>query len=147
MKIRLLSAALICALVALPATRAQDKDQTPMGAKMEAASKAWKAAQKSVKEGDLSKKDDILAKLATVKENLEGTLKFEPATTASKPDAEKAKYVADFRDKMKQEIANVDKLMAAVKAGDVEGAKALVADVNTTQKEGHKAFKAPPKKN
>jgi cytochrome c556 len=143
MKIRLLSAALICALVALPATRAQEKkdDQTPMGAKMDAANKAWKSVQKSVKEGDLSAKDDLLAKLATVKENLMAASKFEPATTASKPDAEKAKYVADFRDKMKQEIANVDKLMAAVKAGDAEGAKALLAEVNKTQKEGHTEFR------
>lgn len=140
MKIRLLSAALICALVALPVSRAAD-DQTPLGEKMEAASKAMKAASKSLKEGDVSNKADLLAKLGTVKENLTAALKFEPATAAAKEGAEKAKYVAAFQDKMKEEIANVDKLIAAVKAGDGEAAKAAFAEVNKTQKEGHTTFK------
>src|SRR3954471_4159238 len=104
MKLRLLSAVTICALLALPAARAQDKkeDQTELGAKMEKASGAWRQAKKQTDKPDM--KDDTLAKLATVKENLTAALKFEPAYTKDQPEADRAKFVAGYRDKLKAEI-------------------------------------------
>jgi hypothetical protein len=132
---------MICALLALPVARAQEKkdDQTELGAKMEKANGAWRAAKKQA--GDSTKNEDTLAKLAVVKENLTAALKFEPAKKADIPAEQQAKFVADYRDRLKDEIGRVDKLIAAVKAGDTEGAKALIAEVDKGSKEGHADFK------
>jgi pheromone shutdown protein TraB len=146
MKLRLLSAITICALLALPAARAQDQkdDQTELGAKMEKASGAWRAAKKQA--SDSSKNEDTLKKLEVVKDNLTAALKFEPEKTADLPADERAKFVADFRDRLKDEIARVDKVIAAVKAGDNDGVAALIAEVDKGQKEGHNDFKKKKKK-
>jgi hypothetical protein len=147
MKIRILTTALICAIVALPVTRAQEKkdDQTEMGAKMEKASGAWRAAKKQADKPE--QKVDTLAKLATVKENLNAALKYEPAKTADVPEADRAKFLAAFRDKLKMEIANVEKVEAAVKAGaPAEEIGKLIGEVDKTQKEGHTEFKKKKEK-
>ncbi len=142
MKIRLLSAMLTCALVALPIARAQDKDkdQTELGSKMEKASGAWRSAKKNLDKPD--QKDDVLAKLQVMKENFEAAAKLEPAKKADIPADQQAKFVASYRDAMKDEIARVDKLIAAVKASaSADELKALAADIDKGQKEGHSEYR------
>jgi hypothetical protein len=146
MKIRLLSATLMCALVALPIARAQDKDkdQTELGSKMEKASGAWRSAKKNLDKPDM--KDDVLAKLQTMKDNFEAAAKLEPAKKADIPADQQAKFVAAYHDAMKDEIARVDKLIAAVKSGaSADQLKAMAADIDKGQKEGHTEFRKKKK--
>jgi hypothetical protein len=145
MKIRVLLFALISALAFAPVgLRAADDDQTELGAKMEKIGGAWRRVKAQIT--DASKNEDTLAKLATIKENMAAAAKLEPELAKSKSGAEKDKFVADYRAKMKEETEKLDKIIAAVKAGKNEDAAKLVGVVDQDQKDAHKAFKKPSKK-
>jgi hypothetical protein len=146
MKIRLLIATLATSLALGVGLYAQEKkdDQTELGAKMEKVGGAWRAIKRQIT--DASKNDDTVAKLGIVKENLTAALKLEPELTKEKPAAERAKFVADYQAKLKEEIGKVDKIIAAVKAGKNEEANQLIGVVDQDQKDAHKAFKKQKKK-
>ena len=147
MKTRLLSLTLVCALAALPAVRAQDAqkdDQTELGGHMEKIGGAWRAIKKQV--ADASANEDTLKRLGVIREHMTAALKLEPALKAEKPEAEQEKFVANFRDAMKTEIAKVEKLEALIKAGKNTEAAALVTEVDQDQKDAHKQFKKQKKK-
>lgn len=145
MKIRLLIAALLAALAVAAGLQAQPGgDTTPLGEQMQKISKSWKKVNAQVK--DSAQNADTVAQLETVKASMEAALKFEPARKADVPAADQAKFVADFQAKMKSEIAKVDRLIAAVKAGKNDEAAALVTEVGQDQKEAHTAFKKQKKK-
>jgi hypothetical protein len=145
MKIRLFLFTLLSALaIALAGLHAADDDTTELGAKMKKVSGAWRTVKGQVT--DAAKNEDTLAKLAVVKENLTAALKLEPDLAKTKSGAEKDKFVADYRAKLKEEIEKVDQIAAAVKAGKNEEANKLVGVVDQDQKDAHKAFKKGKKK-
>jgi soluble cytochrome b562 len=145
MKIRLLLFTLISAIAMGSITlRAADDDQTALGAKMEKIGGAWRKVKAQI--NDKSQNADTLAKLAIVKENLVAGAKEEPDLAKSKSGAEKEKFVADFRAKMKEETEKVDKIIVLVKAGNNEEAAKLVGTVDQDQKDAHKSFKKGKKK-
>lgn len=119
-------------------------DQTELGAKMEKVGGAWRAIKRQIT--DASKNAETLAKLATVKENMTAALKFEPELTKEKPAADREKFVANYRAKLKEEITKVEKIIAAVKAGKNEEASKLIGVVDQDQKDAHKEFKKGKKK-
>jgi hypothetical protein len=127
----------------VPEAAKAKEDQTPLGERMEKISSAWRAIKRQIT--DASKNEDTLAKLATVKENMTEALKFEPALAKEK-GADKAKFVADYQAGMKDEIAKIDQLIAAVKAGKNEEAAKIVGVVDQDQKDAHKQFKKQKKK-
>ena len=147
MKLRLLTLTLVSALVALPVLRAQDAkkaDQTELGDKMEKLNGAYRKLPKLV--ADAAQKDEALAQIAIIKASAQAALKLEPAKKAEVPAAEQAKFVADYQAKMKEFAATVDKLEAAVKAGDTAGATKIVDDMKTERNDAHKSFKKEDKK-
>ena len=148
MKNRLLLLTTVCALAFGPAVYAQDakKDEpeTELGQKMEKISGAWRAIKRQIT--DASKNEDTLKRLAVVKENMEAATKLEPDLKKEKPAADQAKFVADYRAKMKEEIEKIDKLIAAVKAGKNEEAGAMIGVIDQDQKDAHKQFKKGKKK-
>jgi hypothetical protein len=145
MKIRLLLFTLISALALAPAgLRAADEEQTELGAKMEKVGGAWRRVKAQI--ADASKNEDTLAKLAIIKENLAASTKLEPDLAKTKKGAEKEKFVADFRAKLKDEITKIDQIVAAVKAGKNAEAEKLVGVVDQDQKDAHKSFKKQKKK-
>src|SRR5258707_14380645 len=119
MKIRLLSATLICALAFVLGVRAEDaakkEDQTELGSKMEKISGAFRKLNRQI--SDATKNEDSLAQIAIIRENAEAGLKLEPAKKADLPADQQAKFVDDFHAKLKGFIADVGKLEAALKAG------------------------------
>jgi len=68
------------------------------------------------------------------------------AKLRAQPAGEQAKFVANYQAKMKDFIANADKLEAALKAGDNAAAAKLCDALNDDQKAGHKEFRPPQKK-
>lgn len=145
MKIRLFLIALTSALaLAFVGVRAADEDQTELGSHMEKIGGAWRRVKAQI--SDASKNEDTLAKLATIKTNMEAGLKLEPDYAKSKSGAEKDKFIADFHAKLKDEIDRVDKIIAAVKAGKNDEAAKLVGVVDQDYKDQHKSFKKPKKK-
>lgn len=145
MKIRLFLFVLVSALTLAPVgLRAADDDHTELGAKMEKIGGAWRRVKAQV--NDASKNADTLARLATIKENMVASTNLEPELAKGKTGAEKEKFVADFRAKMKEETQKIDQIIAAVKAGKNEEAAKLVAIVDQDQKDAHKTFKKGKKK-
>jgi soluble cytochrome b562 len=95
---------------------------------------------------DASKNADSLAKIATIKENLQASLKLEPAKKSEIPAAEQKKFVADYQKSMKEFLALVEKTEAALKAVNNDEAAKLVNTMRDDQKKAHKAFKKDDKK-
>jgi soluble cytochrome b562 len=156
MKLRLLLLSLSFVLVLAPGLRAQDQskpaksaaksseDETELEGKMDKLNSAYRKLGKQV--NDASKNEDSLKQVAIIRENAEAALKLEPARKADIPAADQAKFVADYRAKMKTFIAEVDKLAAALKEGDNAAAAKLVDSLKTMRNEGHKEFKRPDQK-
>ncbi|MES2697910.1 MAG: cytochrome b562 [Verrucomicrobiota bacterium] len=147
MKIRLSLLALACAftVTVVPVqVQAADEPETELGGKMEKMSSAFRALRRQIK--DSSKNADSLAKLATIKENAIASTKYEPARKAEVPAAEQAKFVAAYQAKMKEFIALVDKVEAALKANNNEEADKLLGAMADAQKKGHTDFKKNSKK-
>lgn len=146
MKLRLLTLSLISALVALPVLQAQPpkEDHTELGDKMEKLNGAYRKLPKLV--ADAAQKDDALKQIAIIKESAVAAAKLEPAKLKEVPAADQAKFMADYQAKMKEFLATIDKLEAAVKSGDTAGATKIVDDMKMERNEGHKAFKKAEKK-
>ena len=148
MKNRFLFLTAAIALAFSPVVRAQDakKDapETELAGKMEKISSAWRVAKRQLP--DSSKNADTLAKLATVKEHMEASVKLEPDLKKEKPAAEQAKFVADYQASMKAEIKKIDEMIALVKAGKNDEAAKLAGVIDQDQKDAHKQFKKQKKK-
>ena len=153
MKLRLLTFSLISALAALPVLRAQDDDMKKMGpkepqteltGKMEKLQDAYRKLGRQIK--DASKNEDSLQQVAIIREMAGDALKLQPDKTKILPEADQAKFVDDFHVKMKEFIATVDQLDAALKANDNETAAKLVDDMKTMRNDDHKVFQKEKKK-
>ncbi len=143
MKIRLTLLTVVVALATGLVARAAEAE-TELGAKMEKMGGAFRALRRQIT--DASKNEDSLAKLKTIRENAEASLKLEPAMKADKPAAEQAKFVADYKAEMKKFIELVAKVEASVKAGNNGEAEKLLGDMSKAQKAGHTSFKKPDDK-
>lgn len=146
MKIRLSLFALVCGLIIAPVTSvtAAEEPETELGQKMEKMSSAFRRLRNDVK--DPAKNADSLEKLKTVKEMAQAAIKLEPAQKSLVPAGEQAKYVENYRAQMKEFVALVDKLEAALKANDNAEAQKLVAAMSDAQKKGHTEFNKKKKK-
>src|SRR4051812_31662234 len=128
MKLRL---SLLTALIALGfilGVRAADEPDTELGKKMEKVSGAFRGLRRQIT--DASKNADSLAKVATMKENLQAGLKLEPAKAADLPAGDQKKFVADYQADMKKMLALIDKLEAALKANNNDEASKLVSQIS-----------------
>lgn len=152
MKIRVLLFALLGSLLAVPATRAADQPdapqapagrrhekQTELGRHMEKMGRAFRALGRQVK--DASKNEDSLKLVEIIRTNAQATLDLKPAKTADVPSDEQAKFVADYQQTMKHFLGDVDKLEAALKAGNNDEAATLVKTLKKDMDSGHKEFR------
>jgi soluble cytochrome b562 len=145
MKIRILLCFLTMALAIVPGLRAEDQkdDTTELGSHMQKMSSAFRKLRTMLP--DATKNDDSLAQVAIIKDNATAALDLKPAKLASIPDADQAKFVADYQAEIKKLLAALDKLTAALKAGDNDGAQKVYAEIGQIQKDGHGEFKAKKK--
>lgn len=129
------------ALAQAPAAHAagEHKETTELGEKMSAIGKAFKKLRGQI--NDASKNEESLKLVATIRENAEAAQKYTPEKAADLPAADQAKFKSDYVDHIKAFAADVDKLEAALKAGDNAAAAKLIDTLNSDQKEGHKEFK------
>src|SRR5476651_336611 len=101
MKIRILLCTLTLALAVAPGLRAQDAkkdDTTELGSHMQKMSGALRKLRTSLP--DATKNDDSLAQAAIIKDNATAALELKPAKLADVPDADQAKFVADYQAEM-----------------------------------------------
>ena len=124
---------------------AEDKEpETALGKKMAKMNAAWRKVRRQV--ADATKNESTLEQLAIVQANATDALKEEPERKADVPAADQAKFVADYQAKMKEFIADLETLGAALKAGNNEEAGKIIEAIGKTQKADHKEFRRPPKK-
>ncbi|MES1166505.1 MAG: cytochrome b562 [Pseudomonadota bacterium] len=143
MKIRTLLCLLTLGLAIVPGLRAEDQD-TELQGKMQKINGAFRKLRTQV--GDATKNDDSLAQVAIIKENATASLALKPMKLADIPEADQAKFIADYQAEMKKLIAAVGQLEDALKAGKNDDAKTIFASLGGIQKEGHTAFKKAPAK-
>lgn len=134
MKIKLFSVLLLAALL----TPGFAEEDTPLAQEMSKISKALKVVNRAI--ADPAAKDANLAKIAEAKTAAEKSLTLEPAMTKDVPEAEKAKFIEDYKAGMNGMIKELDELKAAVEAGKSEDATKVMEKLNTGKKEGHKKF-------
>jgi len=65
-----------------------------------------------------------------------------PRKTVEVPQADQAKFFADYRTDLDELADAFNQVEEAVKAGQYDKAKSLLATVNSIKKEGHAKFKA-----
>jgi soluble cytochrome b562 len=128
---------------AAPAPKAE-KPETELTKQMDKMNGAFRKLRRQAT--DATKNADSLEQVAILKEFAASSAKLEPAKAATIPEANRAKWVADYRAKMAETIALIDKLEAALKAGQNEEAGKLVTEINNHQRAGHKEYRAEEKK-
>ena len=98
---------------------------------------------------DPSKNASTLEQIAIIETNAKASLTLEPEKKEKVPAAEQAKFVSDYQAGIKKLLVVVDKMKAAVKAGNNAEASKLLDEMKGNQREGHKEFRlkkagAPP---
>jgi hypothetical protein len=156
MKIRLLPLFIILGLAVAPGLRAQapapaptvpaakDDGDTELGDKMDKVSSAYKKLRKQIP--DATQNEASLKQVAIIHDAATDALKLTPAKAADLPEADRAKFVADFQAEMKKFIGKVDDLAAALKANDNATAQKIFDDMGQQEKDDHKEFRKQKKK-
>lgn len=143
---KLLLALMICAAIA-PGVRAQnasakdDEPTTELGKTMEDLSHAYKKLRRQVK--DPSHNENSLELVKSIRTAAEHALTLAPALADDQPADKREAFVAAYHKKMREFIANIEPLEAALKGNKNADAAALVAKLGDLQKKGHKEFKKP----
>ena len=126
-----------------PAQGHKHEDGTALDDKMEAMNGAFRKLRRQI--NDASANASSLELVAKLRKGAEESAKLTPEKAEKIPEADRAKFVADYEAKMKEFIAEVDNLKAALEAGKNEEAAAIVAKLGSLQKSGHREFRVPKK--
>jgi soluble cytochrome b562 len=140
---RLLLTACAAALLPLPTTLAQaegaKKEASALEERMDEINASWRRLRRQV--ADPAQNAASLELVAAIRKAARGTEDMTPTKLAEIPEAEQAKFLADYRAGMKKFFELLDGLETALQAGNNEGASKSLADIANLQKESHKAFK------
>jgi soluble cytochrome b562 len=121
--------------------KAPARPETELEGKMDRLNGAFRKLRRQV--SDATKNEESLALVAEIRRAADESLALAPAKAADLPEADRAKFIADYRERMKVFIENVGKLEAALKSGNNEEAAKMVAVLGAAQREGHKQFRKP----
>jgi cytochrome c556 len=154
MNLRLISSLLPLALIAsAPLLRAQDnpppggppaqEEKTALEKDMDQIGRAMRTLKKQI--SDSTKNDASIALVAKIHDAATAALDETPAKAQDLPEADRPKFIADYQAGMKAFIADVDKLTAALQAGDNATAATLFAQLGSDEKQDHKQFRKPKK--
>jgi soluble cytochrome b562 len=140
----LLAGSIAFAADAAPTAPADKKPETELTQKMDKMNGAFRKLRRQA--GDATKNAESLELVATLREMSAESVKLEPARLATIPEAGRKQWLADYQAKMGELQAQIDKLEAALKAGQNEEAAKIVQAMGALQKEGHKEYKTEDKK-
>lgn len=134
-KILLLLALPLCFLNPL---QAQETD-SPLEGQMKILARGMRTLGNQV--GDPAKQQDNVTLLETLKKAAIDSKGLSPRKTATIPEKDREKFLADFRTDLDELNDTLNQVEEAVKAGQYDKAKSLIGSVNTIKKEGHGKFK------
>ena len=118
--------------------------ETELEQKMDVIGGAFRKLRRQI--SDPAKAEDSLKLVMQIKEAAAASVKLTPEKAADVPEAERAKYVADYQAKMKDFLGEVEKLQVAVTSGKLDEATKILGQMNALQKSGHKEFRKPDKR-
>lgn len=136
MKLKTLIITTLCTLL-LP-TMSSFADDTPLGTEMGKINKALKLVNRNL--ADASKKAENLEKIDVAIKACEESGKLEPEKTKDIPEAEKEKFLTEYKAAMVEMGKHLTDLKAAVEADKADEAKKVLEKLNMGKKEGHKKF-------
>ncbi len=126
-----------------PAPLAGHGQKTELADKMSALNGAFKKLRRQI--ADPAANASSLELVASLRAAAETALPLTPEKAKLTPEAERQKFVAAYQAKMKVFLAEVQKLEAALQAGNNDEAAASLGRLGMLQKEGHREFR-PAKK-
>jgi soluble cytochrome b562 len=129
---------------AAPAAAPDSEEKTDLDKKMDIIGKAMRKLKAMVK--DPASNTDSLALVAQIHDAATAALDMTPAKEKDLPDADQAKFHADYQAGMKDFISQVDQLSAALTANDNDTAAKLFAQLGQTERKDHKQFRKPENK-
>lgn len=116
----------------------KDRPDTDIEKAMKKMGGAFRKLRGQAKQGAFT--PDAVDLVATMKAAAAEAAKHDPLKTKDVPDAERAKFLADYKAKMDEFNQALDSLTAALKAGKTEEAVALVGKLGKLQRSGHEEF-------
>lgn len=122
----------------------EHKAETELEGKMDEMGGAFRKLRGLLK--DPAKNAESIAVVRKIRTAAADAAKLTPAMTADLPEGERAKFVADYRKRMQDFVATLEKLEAALQANDNAAAAKLFEEIRDQQKAGHKDFKRPDEK-
>lgn len=141
----LLLAAPVIAQTAVPAAPTPHKEKkdkgrpdTPLEQAMDKMGGAYRKLRRQAKEGSFS--PDAAALVATIKSAATEAKKFEPLKAKEVPEAARAAFVAKYRNKLDEFIAELDLLTGELQAGKQAEALKRVEKLGKLQRAGHENF-------
>ena len=119
----------------------QPQEETELERSMEIMAGAFRKLKRQV--ADVSKNTESLQLVATMRTAANEGLKLAPAKTADVAEADREKFIAEYRKEMRKLIEDFGKLEAALQAKKNGEAVILVEAISSIQKTGHRVFTRP----
>lgn len=128
-----------CSLLSLPAFLHAEESDSPLEKQMQILARGMRQLSQQVV--DPSKQQENITLLESLNKAAVDSKALNPRKTASVPQADRDKFLADYRTDLDELKNAFDQIKEAVKAGQYDKAKSLIATVNSIKKEGHGKFK------
>jgi hypothetical protein len=128
---------------AAPAAAPDDDKKTELEMRMDRASKAFRKLRKQVADPAQNASSlDLVSKMAAAFKEAED---LTPEKAMDLPEADRPKFVSDYKAGIQAMEDEVSKLSDALTAGKNDVAASIVADMFAMEKKDHKEFKKPEK--
>jgi soluble cytochrome b562 len=115
---------------------------SPLEAKMNQMRRSFRELKKSMVAPVEADKQKYLSWVADLKSATEASKSLEPEKTSHVPADQKDAFLEGYRNKMDEMVDEIDALGKAIEAGKWDEAKALIAQINQVQREGHQKYRS-----
>ena len=115
---------------------------SPLEIKMNQMRKSFREIKKAMVAPVEADKQKYLSWVADLKSAAEASKTLEPEKTSHIPIDQKTAFLEGYRNKMDELADEIDSLGKAIEAGKWDEAKALVAQINQVQREGHQKYRS-----
>jgi len=115
---------------------------SPLEIKMNQMRKSFREIKKAMVAPVEADKQKYLSWVTDLKSAAEASKSLEPVKASHIPADQKTAFLESYRSKMDELADDIDSLGKAIEAGKWDEAKALVAQINQVQREGHQKYRS-----
>jgi soluble cytochrome b562 len=115
---------------------------SPLETKMNQMRRSFRELKKAMVAPVEADKQKYLSWVADLKSATEASKSLEPEKTTKVPADQRMAFLEGYRNKMDELADEIDSLGKAIEAGKWDEAKALVAQINQVQREGHQKYRS-----